>query len=207
MSRCILALLLIAGWITTAGAVPVSVTFMGTILSTNPSGPYAGLSGSFSGGITYDTVGSDDAPLPGVGGYSFVGSPYGYFVNLPGSSIVAPGAGVGVYDDGGGFYPSDTIELTTKFQAVGYIAALSGPNGSFAGEAIPDASILPSFWHTGTFTIRGPSLDTWLVGSIDAVTVIPEPAALYLLAFGLLGLAGYRRLRATLTSRPAVAAV
>jgi hypothetical protein len=177
MSRRILALLLIAGWMTTAAAVPVSVRFTGTILSTDPSGPFAGISGSFSGGITYDTVGTDDYPPAGVGGYTFTGSPYGYFVNLPGSSIVAPGAGVNVYDDGGGFYPSDTVELTTKYEAVGYIATLRGPNGSFAGEAIPDASILPSFWHTGTFTIRGPSFETWLTGSIDSVTVVALPAS------------------------------
>jgi hypothetical protein len=89
MSRRILALFF-AGWMTTAAAVPVSVRFTGTITSTNPSGPYAGVTGSFSGRLTFDTLGTDDCPAPDSGCYGFIGtpfvmgSPYGFFLRLPG---------------------------------------------------------------------------------------------------------------------------
>lgn len=195
MKRCVFAVLMLAACIATAGAAPVSLTFTGTILSTDPNGPYAGVSGSFSGGLTYDTVGSDILePPPDVGNYMFLESPYNFFLNLPGSSIFSPSSGVGVYDDGGaGIFASDTIELSTKFQGIGYIAMLTGPNSSFAGDAIPETSLVTSFWETGTFNIWGPAFAVWLVGSIDSVSAVPEPATLPLLVLGLLGLVAFRR--------------
>jgi hypothetical protein len=180
MSRRILALFF-AGWMTTAAAVPVSVRFTGTITSTNPSGPYAGVTGSFSGRLTFDTLGTDDCPAPDSGCYGFIGtpfvmgSPYGFFLRLPGSSIIASNSAVAVYDEGGGFFPSDTVELSSKSQAIAYVVSLHGPNGSFAGEAMPDPRMLPSFWHTGTFRITDSNFVTYLRGSIDSVSVVALP--------------------------------
>src|SRR5687768_15468290 len=172
--KYVTALVVLAIWMTDPEAAPVSLSFTGTIVSTDPTGPYAGLSGSITGRITYDPSGADQYPLPGTGNYMFVGDPYRFHVELPGASITAPHSGVGVYDNGAGFYSSDTIELTTKYEAIGYLVILHGPNGSFAGEAIPPASLITSFWESGSFQIWGPDFNTWLVGSIDSVSKVAK---------------------------------
>ena len=144
----------------------------GTIVSTNPSGPYAGVTGSFSIGVTFDTVATNDGWQPDMGIYNFLSSPYGFFVNLPGTSVAHFYSGVGIYDQGAGIYAGDTVEFNTKKDAIGYRVALTGPNTTFASVAIPDPNILPSFWTTGTFLIISPDFQYWLTGSVDSVTVI-----------------------------------
>lgn len=192
MRRCLVTLVMLAGWITTAAAAPVSLTFTGAILSTDPFGPYAGLTGSFTGGISYDAAGIDQNSQPDAGEYQFLGSPYEFFLDLPGSQILAPASSVGVYDDGAGFFPTDTMWLGTRYQAVEYVVQLSGPNGSFAGDLIPPESLIASFWDTGSFRITL-DFENWLVGRIDSVNAIPEPSGLPLLVCGLLALVVYRR--------------
>lgn len=181
-------------------AVPVTITFSGTVQSVQAGTPYPAIGTTVSGTFVFDddpahyTSGSFPIEGPGYAFYEYNGAPYGLSLTLADRTIDTSYGGVEVFDNGSLTSPldapTDTMRFSTKKSNVSYSLRMSGPNDSFAGSALPSLSTLATFWHTAQLVVRDLNISfgqPTLTAGISSVSIsaVPEPSTGALMLTGL----------------------
>lgn len=214
MRRAVLALLAAVALPASAFAAPVTVVMTGTWDYIDDEGGVVagdiGLGTAYTATLTYDDATPDSNPEAGEGNY---------VVSAPSFSFTLTSGGLTFAWNPGGFAEIDVINASVDTLTVDARGLSGGPGlppigfsylfASFddtTGTALSSASLVGLPWVLGDWNSRGMALFfdvadgsslTYvdLGGTVDSITVVPEPSALALAAAGASALALGRRRR------------
>lgn len=212
MRTAALALLVAAALPASASATPVTILLNGTWdYVDDTGGVVAGavsLGTPYTANFTYDDAASDQNPVPGEGNYDVGALPFSFTLSTGGLAFSWVSGGFAEIDLINGVDDSLSVDARglsggPGLPPIGFSYLLASFDDS-TGSALSSATLVGLAWDLSDWNSRDMALffdvdDGDLLtyvdlgGTVDGLTVVPEPGSLALLAGGALALAGWRR--------------
>jgi hypothetical protein len=195
---------------TLAQATPLEITYTAVVTRSTGGSGLPALGDTLSGRVVFDDTEGAYSPCtsppqpPGYQSRCLAGAPYGSSFQAPGAAAGSSSLALEVFDNDlsliGISTPGDLITFSARQVGLFYSLQFLGPEGSFAGTALPTPALLQTLAAGATLSgidlaASGGAQSFDATVTTFAVSVVPEPATALSLLLGLAWLGGAAHLQ------------